>query len=98
MHAPILEGAWQQAHAPTTGNKATCVQPAGGANVRNVCRSIVATVACGATAQTDCRCRAATGRTERRAEAREHPRMRSGVFQKLSPKRCVQGQIVRCRP
>lgn len=45
-------GCWAATNGPTATRQATVTQVAGDAGVRNVCRSITATVACGATAQT----------------------------------------------
>lgn len=57
LEDPVTEervgvGNWAVEHNPAAATQATIAKAAAGENVRNVCRSITATIACGATPQT----------------------------------------------
>ena len=49
---PIDTGTVNAIHAPAAATQATTTKTAAGAGVRNICRSIAAYIACGATPQT----------------------------------------------
>jgi hypothetical protein len=56
-------GAWAKQHTPAAGAQATIVQAAAGGSVRNVCKAITASIACGATPQTPIQVRVLDGAT-----------------------------------
>jgi hypothetical protein len=61
---PLPEvGVWAKQHTPAAQTQATVAQAAGGTNVRNVCKAITASIACGATPQTPIQVRVLDGAT-----------------------------------
>lgn len=48
----VPPGNWTSKHTPSTATQATVTKAAGGANVRHICNSITATIACDSTVQT----------------------------------------------